>query len=142
MGTTQTVEVGTDISSWCTKCREMREHVIAIVDDNRPKRVTCKTCQGNHLYRPQPPKSRTKSASKKSARAVETMEWEDLMAAADLDKVQPFRITKPFAVGDVMNHKVFGIGIVVKEVDELKIQVSFQDGVRLLACNRKRTGKR
>ena len=137
MGTASSVEVGKEITSWCTKCREMREHVIAIIDDNRPKRVVCKTCQGNHLYRPQPPKSRTKSA-KKSAQAVETMEWEDLMAAADLDKVQPFRITKPFAVGDVMNHKVFGIGIVIREVDDQKIHVSFQDEIRLLACNRKR----
>lgn len=139
MGTVSIVEVGTDITSWCTKCREMREHIIAIVDDKRPKRVTCKTCQGNHLYRPQPPKSRTKSTSKRSARAVETMGWEDLMAAADLDMVQPFGITKPFVVGDVMNHSAFGIGIVIREVDEFKIQVSFQDNVRLLACNRKKT---
>jgi hypothetical protein len=30
---------------------------------------------------------------------------------------------------------VFGIGIVVREVNPQKIQVSFKDGVRLLVCN-------
>jgi len=137
MSTAPSIEVGGDTVSWCTRCREMRDHIIAIVEDKKPKRVTCKTCQGTHLYKPQPPKSRTKAAAKKNALAAEPLGWEDLMAAADLEKVKPYGFRKIFVIGDVINHKAFGIGIVVREVDEHKIQVSFQDGIRLLACNRK-----
>jgi hypothetical protein len=60
------------------------------------------------------------------------------MAVADLGKVQPYAMRRDFSTGDVMSHRVFGIGIVVREVDGGKIQVSFQDGVRLLVCNRRR----
>ncbi len=131
---TATIRVGGSITSWCTRCREMRDHVIAVVEENRPKRVTCLTCDGTHLYRPQPPRSRARAAI---ANTPESTDWEDLMAVADLEKVQPYAMRRGYAAGDVVNHKVFGIGIVVREVDERKVQISFQDGVRLLVCNRK-----
>jgi len=60
------------------------------------------------------------------------------MAVADLDKVQPYAMRREFSAGDVMNHRVFGLGIVIRAIDDSKIQVSFQDGVRLLVCNRRR----
>ncbi len=137
MGTI-TVSVGAGITSWCTRCREMRDHVIALVEDDRPRRVTCRTCDGTHLYRPQPPRSRKGGSTAKKS-APETTEWEDLMAVADLEKVQAYKMGQTFATGDVVNHKVFGLGIVVQEVDVCKIQISFQDGVRLLACNTRRS---
>jgi hypothetical protein len=43
-----------------------------------------------------------------------------------------------YARGEVIRHKVFGLGIVVRELGGTKIQVSFRDGVRLLVCNRTR----
>jgi hypothetical protein len=70
---------------------------------------------------------------------MEATEWEDLMAMADLEKVRPYAMRRAFAAGDVVNHKVFGIGVVVREVDERKIQISFQDGVRLLACDNRQS---
>ncbi len=129
-------EVGEKIQSWCTRCREMREHVVSEVEEDRPKRVTCLICEGVHLYRPSPPRSRTGSVAR--AQPAEATDWEDLMAVADLEKARPYAMRRTFATGDVMNHRVFGLGVVVREVDETKIQVSFQDGVRLLVRNRRR----
>lgn len=132
---TAAMKVGASIRSWCTRCREMRDHVISEMEGDRPKRVTCRTCDGLHLYRPNPPRSRTKAAG---GATPKTTDWEDLMAVADLEQVQTYAMNGAFATGDVINHKVFGLGIVIQEVDEMKIQVSFQDGVRLLVRNRRR----
>ncbi|MFH1143266.1 MAG: hypothetical protein V1774_01830 [Candidatus Eisenbacteria bacterium] len=57
------------------------------------------------------------------------------MAMADLDGMRPYAMRGEFARGEVIHHKVFGLGIVVREVGEGKIQVSFRDGLRLLVCN-------
>jgi hypothetical protein len=63
-------------------------------------------------------------------------DWEDLMAMADVDGVRPYAMRGEFSRGEVIQHKVFGLGIVVRELAGGKIQVSFRDGVRLLVCNR------
>ncbi len=65
-------------------------------------------------------------------------DWDDLMAMADLDGVRPYSMKGQFARGEVIQHKAFGLGIVVREMGVGKIQVSFRDGVRLLVCNRQR----
>ena len=117
----------------------MRDHIVALVEEEQPRRVTCQTCNGTHLYRPNPPRSRSTTGSRGSKLSSQTAEWEDLMAMADLEKVRPYAMSRAFSAGDVVSHKVFGIGIVVQEVDERKVQISFQDGVRLLACNHRRS---
>jgi hypothetical protein len=129
------IGVGEQIQSWCTRCRQMCGHLVAEVDRDRPVRVSCTSCRGEHLYRAQPPRSRTGVAARTQPR--EPADWEDLMAVADLGKVQSYAMRRDFSAGDVMSHRVFGLGIVVREVDGGKIQVSFQDGVRLLVCNRR-----
>lgn len=65
-------------------------------------------------------------------------DWEDLMAMADMDGVRPYAMKGQFHRGEVIQHKVFGLGIVVREIGTEKIQVSFRDGVRLLVCNRQK----
>jgi len=65
-------------------------------------------------------------------------DWEDLMAMADLDGVRPYTMKGQFHRGEVIQHKVFGLGIVVLEITADKIQVSFRDGVRKLICNRQK----
>lgn len=133
---TASVSIGGSIRSWCTRCREMRDHVIAVVEEDRPRRVTCSTCNGTHLYRPQPPRTRARSTAPSTG--TEITGWDDLMAVADLERVRSYAMRETFATGDVISHKVFGLGIVVREVDDHKIKVSFQDGIRLLACNHRR----
>jgi len=54
---------------------------------------------------------------------------------ADLDGVRVYSMGKCYSRGEVIQHKAFGIGIVVQQVGDSKIQVSFRDGTRLLVCN-------
>ena len=69
---TASLKVGGEVSSWCTRCREMRDHQIELMEKDRPKRVVCKVCKGSHLYRPQPPKSRTRTATATRSMAKST----------------------------------------------------------------------
>jgi hypothetical protein len=78
--------------------------------------------------------SRRKNAERR-AKISATTDWEELMAMADLEEVRPYHMQENYAKGEVIRHKVFGLGIVVREIQPQKIQVSFKDGVRLLACN-------
>jgi hypothetical protein len=128
--------IGEQIQSWCTRCRQMRGHVVAEIAHKRPTRVTCASCQGEHLYRAQPPRSRVQTSD--GTVHVQPADWVDLMAVADLDKVQPYAMKRVYATGDVVSHRAFGLGVVVREVDGGKIQVSFKDGIRLMVCNRHR----
>ena len=45
-------EVGGEATSYCTKCRIERLHIIVALEKSIPKRVQCKACQGEHNYRP------------------------------------------------------------------------------------------
>jgi hypothetical protein len=43
-----------------------------------------------------------------------------------------YRISDKFSKGMVINHAVFGIGVVVEEKDTTKIEVLFESGAKLL----------
>ena len=129
---------GTQVESWCTRCREMTAHLVATLQESAPRRVTCKICEGTHNYRPSPPRSRTKEGRKTRPKSLTGVGWEELMGAADMKAVRAYAMRRSFAAGDVIRHKVFGLGVVVREVDEQKIEVSFEDGIRLLVRNFRR----
>jgi hypothetical protein len=100
--------------------------------------------------RPRPERkssSRAKAAQRTTADVMAAMslhrlthlaatDWDDLMSMADMDGVLPYAMKGTFTRGEVIRHKAFGLGIVVREMGVGKIQVSFRDGVRLLVCNR------
>lgn len=88
---------------------------------------------GAKPIRPRGAASRKDAARR--AKISATTDWEELMAMADMEGVRPYRMHETYAKGDVIRHKFFGLGIVVREVNPQKIQVSFKDGVKLLACN-------
>ena len=46
-------KVGEDIDAWCTKCRTDTLHVVVALKPGvpEPKRVECKECHGQHMYR-------------------------------------------------------------------------------------------
>ena len=50
----------------------------------------------------------------------------------EVEKAIPYKISKRYKIGDIINHKVFGIGFVVVESGLNKIEVLFQKGRKLL----------
>src|SRR6478672_10914495 len=49
--TTKPTKPGTEVDSWCTKCRMDLLHRIIAVHNGKIIRVECRTCGGHHNYR-------------------------------------------------------------------------------------------
>ncbi|MBM3318407.1 MAG: hypothetical protein FJY75_11205 [Candidatus Eisenbacteria bacterium] len=81
------------------------------------------------------PAAKRRAEAERRKRVAVTTDWEELMALADADSVRAYLMKERYTKGDVISHKAFGLGIVIREVDPGKIQVSFKDGVKLLVCN-------
>lgn len=58
-------KVGEDIDAFCTKCQLDTIHVVVALkpDNTVPKRVECKSCHGQHMYRAPKLPSRSEPAS-------------------------------------------------------------------------------
>lgn len=55
------------------------------------------------------------------------------MSGKALGEFRAYNVTTVFSDGDLVRHKVFGDGVVVRVVDEKKIEVLFKDEARTLA---------
>jgi hypothetical protein len=128
--------VGQDINAYCGKCKAERTHVVAAMDGEVVRKVTCSMCKGTHNYKEKAPvKStervpRTRAAGKQAKQA----------AAFTIDPKRPVRsydMNTNFSAGDVINHPKFGLGAVEISLPPNKIEVRFQEGKKLLLHNMK-----
>ena len=127
--------VGGDIDAWCTKCKMNLGHTILAMVGDRPARVRCNTCQGEHNYRGEPDAPRKggwQPASERAAREKPVVtSWEALLAGKDLSRARKYSAKEKFAQDEVLQHPTFGIGL-VQEVRGDKIQVAFKADVKTL----------
>jgi hypothetical protein len=124
---------GMPADSWCTKCREMKPHVIVSVnDDNRPARVRCDVCNGEHNYRPSPPQSRRSSAKKTTtSRKKAGLSLTDAQKAS----ARPYQLDGIFREGDVIQHPTFGLGEVTEIRSAQRMMVEFETSQKQLVFN-------
>lgn len=143
--------VGDIIDARCGKCKDVRRHAVVAMVGSEVVKVQCKTCGGNHKYRPETPvaakapkaakapraprKAGGLSAAKKLAAAnAVRKEWEDLEAKTVESGAIPYNMESSFAVGDAVQHDKFGMGFVKKVILPNKIEVHFAEGVKLMIC--------
>jgi hypothetical protein len=136
---------GSEIDSWCTRCRLDLGHRIVAMVAGRPKRVICLTCGSEHNYRaPQSEKKPTKTrraagsagvrvTQKAKAEAERVSEWEGRIAGQAHDAFIRYSMDKSFSLDQLVNHKKFGEGYVVEVLDDGKVSIMFRDGPRTLA---------
>ena len=128
---------GSNIDSWCTKCKLVLAHTIEAVAEDQVKRVQCNTCGGKHQYKAAAPgvkKSVTKSLKNKmsSAKKFKASDLARLLSNRDVDKAMAYKISQKFSRGNLISHNKFGIGVVVEERDSSKIEVLFESGSKIL----------
>lgn len=75
----------------------------------------------------------TGSRAAKAAMAVEE-EWRRAIALAPGSNARPYAMNERFAVDEVVEHPVFGSGIVREVLPPDKVRILFRDGPRLLRC--------
>jgi hypothetical protein len=130
---------GDDIDAYCGKCKEVRTHaIVALSSQGGVDRVQCRTCQGNHKYKPAASagaEGSRKSGSTRTRAAAGTRETRGRRsaeaAAADLTPAKDYSMRERFRVGDRIAHPRFGLGLVIDERSG-KIDVRFGKEVRTL----------
>jgi len=137
----KTNEAGADIDSYCGRigCKSVLAHVIHAMDGEKPGKVECKTCGAVHKYRAKAPGTRRASAKKATAsKTPQTTESEYELKMADLDvsKAKKYDFKETYAEDDLIEHKMFGTGLVTGLVGIGKINIMFREGTKLMAHGR------
>lgn len=140
-------EVGTDIEAMCSTCGDVWHVVVAKVGEKISK-VQCKQCGKQHRFKPtgDAPEANTKPAkrtvvrssdgSKPAKKASRARAKPTSSIAHDPSKpTRPYALSETFAVGEQIQHKKFGPGVVCG-IEENKIRVNFAEGVKVLLHGR------
>lgn len=131
-------KVGGDILAYCSKCQGEFSHVVVSMVDNRPAKVQCKMCKGNHNFkRIGDTKSRTspRTSSSEAPRKRVVLAQDYWQQQMELQKGKPLKTYSPkqtFQKSDVINHVSFGVGIVEEVKIDKKIVVLFRTGEKIL----------
>jgi len=134
-------KVGADIESLCRKCGDVWHVVVAMVGSKIAK-VQCKQCGGQHRHRPPDgstgataPRRSSASRAKPKAKKVEVVP--EPQVQPNLSRPERlYALSDSYAVGDRIDHRVFGHGVVQRIVGREKIEVSFPTGPKVLAHER------
>lgn len=133
--------VDQNVMTMCTKCEMELSHVVVARNAGGiVERVKCHTCETEHKYRPDKKKA-SKKASKKSINTQEVdlkKTYEKLVQKFKGKKRLPYSMSGSFKNDDVIDHKTFGMGIVISASHD-KMEVVFSDEPRILVCNRETT---
>jgi hypothetical protein len=153
---TKPIIPGTEVDSWCTKCRMDLLHRIIAVHNGRIIRVECRTCNGHHNYRKpksgvaepkaaasratptERPRTGSSAPSARRSAAVEAERqrettWQKAVLGQPVTSFKAYRASQTFQLGELIRHGKFGDGYIVRVIDRQKVEVMFKDGPRLLA---------
>ncbi len=62
-------------------------------------------------------------------------DWVSLVEKIDEDQVVEYDISQDFSDTEAIHHKTFGVGVILKVLDDTKIEVVFEDNKKVLAQN-------
>lgn len=126
----------------CKKCGCERFFIVVAHTSATSAKVKCEVCGAQKTYKLPSEKKSTSGAAKKprvsksatAAKAGHAEEYEKMMSAAGGDAAN-YNMKTGFAAQQKLQHPKFGLGVVRLATPE-KIEVLFQDEVRMLVHNR------
>ena len=135
--------VGQELSAQCGKCKEERTHIVAAMDGEIVRRVTCSMCGSTHNYKLKPAVVPAGAGSGTAAAPGKRKVGSRRTKETDAYNIDPKRPVKSydmnnvFSASDVINHPKFGLGTVEGVLPPNKIEVRFQEGKKMLLHNMK-----
>ena len=132
------LKAGQDVDSFCGKCKMSLAHVIIAMKETKIAKVQCKTCHSLHAFRGDPSLKASKSSSRRTSKTKEAKprltanQFEIVMHNRDIARARRYRISETFEDTDVIDHKKFGLGAVIRRIEGSKIEVLFRDGPKVL----------
>src|SRR5262249_14578619 len=135
---------GSNIDSWCGKCKLMLAHTIEAMVGNKPARVHCNTCRSQHAYRAQPPGETLRRAASGEpgdgaiprTRTPRKNRYQTLLNGSASRPAKVYSIKEKYQAGDLLEHPIFGRGVATAVKDETKIEVLFESGSKTLVHGR------
>ncbi|MBL7664861.1 MAG: hypothetical protein JNM93_06985 [Bacteriovoracaceae bacterium] len=127
---------GKDVLSYCGKCKLTLSHLIMAMDGSKIVRVQCNTCKSVHGHKSAATSSAKKSTTTRTRAPTVPLAtiWKEAMTNSKKKSV-PYTIQGKFQLGDIVEHKIFGPGVVHSIVDNNKIEVLFQSEIKTLVHN-------
>ena len=140
------LKVGGEVDAFCTKCKLVLAHTVLAVWAGQIKRVRCNTCMGEHGYRrgapgasaakPAHPRATAAPKSKAAAEPTVPRSYVELLAGRGASSARRYNLKEKFAVGELVQHPSFGLGVVGAARGLEKIDVAFPGGVKTLLHNK------
>jgi hypothetical protein len=135
---------GSTVDSWCTKCKLVLAHTVEAMVAGKITRVHCNTCRGQHAYRASAPSAggssgksgKARTSKSRADRPPERSEYETLLRGRSGANARPYATSDRFSPGELIQHSVFGLGVVTAERDSVKIDVVFPAGPKVLLHGR------
>jgi hypothetical protein len=137
------LSAGDVIEAHCTRCRTLMNHTIVAMVGERVVRVQCNTCDGVHNYKEakparvsaerstSPKQAAAPRASRKDPGAADRAEWVALRPGMQRERTKPYTMTGSYKVKDLVEHPLFGLGVVQRVVAN-KVEILFEQGRKLL----------
>lgn len=128
--------VGKNVDGWCARCKLMLAHTVEAIVNDKITRTHCNTCGAQHAHRKNPPGTARKRAGSTSSRGGKDqapVDYTTLMRGRDVSTARPYKMSDRFLPKELINHPVFGVGLVVAVRDTSKIDVGFPEGLKTLA---------
>jgi hypothetical protein len=138
------LSVGSEVESWCGKCKEMREHHIVAMVGGEPKQVICVVCSSRHNFRTDPPEKSRRAVATATPGVTDgrrvTAEDRELQKRqeqkrqlqkelAEAAAPRPFDPKGRYKAGEIIVHPEHGKGK-IENVLRSSMLVRFLDGLR------------
>lgn len=129
-----TLSAGDSIEGRCTKCRKNTVHTIVTMVEEGPGDVQCGNCDRQHKFRPPTVAKKTVNRRLANQNDSERKEWEDLRPRMKDKEAVAYSMTGEYKVKALINHPIFGLGMVQRVVGAQKVEVLFEDGKKTMRC--------
>jgi uncharacterized Zn finger protein (UPF0148 family) len=130
-------QVSEDIVAYCSNCKGDLPHVIVTLDGEKVKKVLCKTCNKEHVYKApkegKVPSKKKKTRSNSKKKTISPLEeWERAMEQAKDAPIRVYAQDGSFREGEKVDHGSFGQGLITKLIQPNKMEVIFEEGTKLM----------
>jgi len=142
------LKTGGEVDAFCTKCKMVLAHTIIAIWAGDIKRVRCNTCMGEHAFRKSEPGSSSSTSTRSSTpkakaapttKAVEKVSastYDSLIAGKDRSAAKRYSPKDKYAVGELVAHPTFGLGVVAAVRGLDKGDLAFPGSVKTLLHNK------
>ena len=128
------IRAGGEFKQLCSRCNLELTHTILAVIGDTPARIRCNTCKSERNYKA--PKLATILRTPWESRPPVSDEaiYQRKLKENATKSEKKYRIDVELSANDLVDHSVFGRGVVLKTIPPDRAEILFKDHARVLVC--------